>query len=139
MCGRFVLYSSFETIARVFGLLDRDALPAPSYNIAPGREIAIIVNRGGRKRLEACRWGFVPAWGKDLREGHKMINARAETVALKPSFREAFLQSRCLVVADGFYEWRNERGKRKPVYVKLRSGSPFGIAGLCNLWTSPEG
>ncbi len=139
MCGRFVLYSSFEIIAQVFGLTTAGALPAPSYNVAPGRDIAIIVNDGGRKRLTACRWGFVPPWAKELNEGYKMINARAESIAEKPSFREAFSRRRCLVVADGFYEWKVEGGKRKPVYVKLRSGGPFGIAGLYNPWMSPDG
>ncbi len=139
MCGRFVLFSTFEVIAQVFGLPAAGALPASSYNITPGRDVAIIVNDGSGRRLTTCRWGFVPPWGRDLAEGHKMINARAETVAEKASFRQAFHFHRCLVVADGFYEWKSEGGKKKPVYVKLRSGRPFGMAGIFNPWTSPEG
>ncbi len=139
MCGRFVLQSAFDVLAQIFNLTVVPAdLPA-GYNIAPGREIAIIVSEGGERRLAACRWGFVPLWAKDLKEGYKMINARAESVAGKPSFRQAFVRHRCLVAADGFYEWKREGGKRSPFYVKLRSGLPFGMAGLYNRWTSPEG
>jgi len=97
------------------------------------------VNEGGKNKLAVCRWGFVPPWGKDLNDGYKMINARAETVAEKPSFRQAFSRHRCLVVADGFYEWKKVGGKKMPVYVHLKNGKPFGMAGLYNLWTSPEG
>jgi putative SOS response-associated peptidase YedK len=81
----------------------------------------------------------VPSWCKELNEGYKMINARAETVAEKPSFREAFRCQRCLVVADGFYEWKHEGGKKRPFYIHRRDGRPFGMAGLYNCWTSPEG
>ncbi len=139
MCGRFELHSALEIIAQVFGLRSAGALPTPSYNITPGRDIAIIVSDGAGRHLTACRWGFLPPWAKDEKEGHKMINARAETVAEKPSFREAFGRHRCLVVADGFYEWKAEGGKRKPVYVRLRSGRPFGMAGLYNQWIQPSG
>jgi putative SOS response-associated peptidase YedK len=139
MCGRFELHSAFEIIAQIFGLAGGvSAFPA-SYNIAPGQDIAIVVNEGGKNKLATCRWGFAPTWAKDLKEGYKMINARAETVAEKPSFRQAFIRHRCLVVADGFYEWKNESGKKTPVYVRMKNGKPFGMAGLYNLWTSPEG
>ena len=139
MCGRFELHSAFEVIAKLFGL-EGTAFAMPlGYNISPGRDIAVIVNDGGGKRLTACHWGFVPPWGKELNEGNKMINARAETVAEKPSFRQAFSYTRCLVVADGFYEWKNEGGKKRPFYFHRRDGTPFGMAGLYNTWTSPEG
>jgi putative SOS response-associated peptidase YedK len=139
MCGRFELHSAFEIIARIFGLSGNIGMVPTGFNIAPGRDIAIIVKVGGKNEIAVCRWGFVPAWGKDLKEGHKMINARAETVAEKPSFCQAFSRHRCLVVADGFYEWKNEGGKRVPFYIHRRDGKPFGMAGLYNLWTSPEG
>jgi putative SOS response-associated peptidase YedK len=139
MCGRFELHSAFEIIAQIFGLAGGVSTVPASYNIAPGQHIAIIVNEGGKNRLATCRWGLVPTWAKDLKEGYKMINARAETVAEKPSFRQSFSRHRCLVVADGFYEWKNEGGKKKPVYVHQKNGKPFGMAGLYNLWTSPEG
>lgn len=139
MCGRFELHSAFEIIARLFGLSGDVRMVPTGYNIAPGKDIAIIVNDGGTNRITLCRWGFVPTWAKDLKEGYKMINARAETVAEKPSFRQAFIRQRCLVVADGFYEWKNEGGKKRPFYIHRKDGKPFGMAGLYNLWTSPEG
>ncbi|NTW60376.1 MAG: SOS response-associated peptidase [Nitrospirae bacterium] len=139
MCGRFELHSAFEIIAQIFGLAGGVSAVPASYNITPGQDIAIITKVGGNNRLSLCHWGFVPSWCKELSEGYKMINARSETVAEKPSFRQAFSRHRCLVVADGFYEWKNEGGKKKPVYVHLKSGMPFGMVGLYNLWTSPEG
>jgi putative SOS response-associated peptidase YedK len=139
MCGRFELHSAFEIIAKLFGLTGESFTMPTGYNIAPGQDIAIIVNEGGQNRLSLCHWGFVPSWCKELNEGYKMINARAETVAEKPSFREAFSKHRCLVVADGFYEWKNEGGKKRPFYIHRRDRQPFGMAGLYNLWTSPEG
>jgi len=139
MCGRFELHSAFAIIAKLFGLTGDSVMMPTGFNIAPGQDIAIIVKVGGKNRLTTCHWGFVPSWGQDLKEGYKMINARAETVAEKPSFRQAFSRGRCLVIADGFYEWKNVGGKKTPVYVRLKSGKPFGMAGLYNLWTSPEG
>jgi putative SOS response-associated peptidase YedK len=139
MCGRFELHSAYEIIAKLFGLTGAGFTMPTGYNIAPGNDIAIIVNENGTNRLATCHWGFVPPWGKDLKEGYKMINARAETVAGKPSFRQAFSRHRCLVVADGFYEWKHEGGKKIPIYVHLKNGKPFGMAGLYNLWTSPAG
>lgn len=139
MCGRFELHSAFEIIAKLFGLTGESFTMPTGYNIAPGQDIAIIVNEGGQNRLSLCHWGFVSSWCKELNEGYKMINARAETVAEKPSFREAFSKHRCLVVADGFYEWKNEGGKKRPFYIHRRDRQPFGMAGLYNLWTSPEG
>jgi len=139
MCGRFELHSAFEIIARLFGLTGAGFTMPTGYNISPGKDIAIIVNEEGKNRLATCHWGFVPSWGKGLKDGYKMINARAETVAEKPSFRQAFSRHRCLVVADGFYEWKSDGGKKKPYYIHRRDGQPFGMAGLYNLWTSPEG
>jgi putative SOS response-associated peptidase YedK len=86
-----------------------------------------------------CRWGFIPPSAKDEKVGYKMINARAETVATVPAFRSAFQNQRCLVVADGFYEWKKEEGRKIPFYIRRKSGKPFGFAGLFNIWTSPEG
>ena len=139
MCGRFELHSAFEIIARLFGLTGGDVAMPAGFNIAPGRDIAIVVNEDGANRLAVCRWGFVPAWGKELNDGYKMINARAETIAEKPSFRQAFSRHRCLVVADGFYEWKSEGGKKRPYYIHRADGKPFGMAGLYNRWTSPDG
>ncbi|MHB8844765.1 MAG: SOS response-associated peptidase [Nitrospirota bacterium] len=139
MCGRFEIHSAFEIIAKLFGLTGGLLTLPVSYNVAPGQDIGIIVNENGQNRLSVCRWGFVPPWCKDLKDGYTMINARAETVAEKPSFRDAFSRTRCLVLADGFYEWKHEGKKKRPFYIHRRDGRPFGMAGLYNCWTSPEG
>ena|SRR5450756_587241 len=108
MCGRFVRVTPIPTIARRFKVKQvASPEPGPSYNIAPTHEI-IIVNNEGVRQLVLCRWGFLPSWAKDPSIGNNMINARAETVADKPAFRYAFKKQRCLVIADGFYEWRKE-------------------------------
>ena len=139
MCGRFELHSAFEIIARLFGLTGGLITVPMGYNIAPGTDIAVITNEGDGNRLGLCRWGFVPSWGKDLKEGYKMINARAETVAEKPSFCRDFSRHRCLVVADGFYEWKKVGAKKVPFYIHRRDGEPFGMVGICNQWVSPQG
>ena len=138
MCGRFVRITPIPVIAKRFKAKQMFADLAPSYNIAPSQEI-VIINDEGVRQLVQCTWGFVPSWAKDPSIGNKMINARSETVSEKPAFRSAFKKKRCLVIADGFYEWRTE-GKRKfPMYIRLKSGEPFGFAGLYNVWTSPDG
>ncbi|MCX5817808.1 MAG: SOS response-associated peptidase [Proteobacteria bacterium] len=138
MCGRFVRTSSIPVITKRFNV-EKLFLPEipPSYNIAPNQEVVIINNNGVAKQLLPCRWGFLPSWAKDMSMG--MINARAETVAEKPFFRYALNKHRCLIAADGFYEWGNKNSKRYPVYIKLKSGEPFGFAGLYNFWESPDG
>ena len=137
MCGRFTLVSPFVAVTERFHASGPPDL-RPRYNIAPGQDILCVIRNGGN-RLEPLRWGLVPFWAKDSSIGNCLINARAETVAEKPSFRNAFTQRRCLVVADGFYEWR-PAGKRKiPVYIFLKSKKPFGLAGLYETWKSPGG
>ena len=139
MCGRFELHSALEIIAQIFSL-GRITVPLrPRYNIAPGQDIPIVLSEGAERALVPSRWGLIPHWAKDEKDGYKMINARAETVAEKPSFRQAFSRHRCLIVADGFYEWKKEGAKKKPVYVRLRSGRPFGFAGIYSDWTAPDG
>ena len=137
MCGRFVMCSPVEDIVKEFNLGDTDFTHDPSYNIAPTQNI-VIIKKNGIKALTNCRWGFLPSWVKDPDAVNQMINARSETVAEKPSFRKAFMNQRCIVVADGFYEWMKEGKKKVPVYIRLKSRKPFGLAGLYNLWTSPE-
>ena len=138
MCGRFVRSSTIKEIAAYFDV-EQPALDLePSYNVAPAQDI-IIINNLGVKQIVKCRWGFVPPWAKDLSEGYNMINARSETVAEKPSFKTAFRKQRCLVIANGFYEWRKEKRRKVPFYVSLKSGKPFGFAGLYTVWISPEG
>lgn len=111
---------------------------APRYNIAPGQEI-LILNDIGMRQFLTCRWGFVPSWARDPSIGNRMINARAETVASKPAFRAAFKRHRCLIIADGFYEWQKRQDKKVPVYIHLKSGKPFGFAGLYSPWASDTG
>lgn len=138
MCGRFVLCSPVADIEIEFHIDNTAFTHDPSYNIAPTQNI-VIIKKNGIKALTNCRWGFLPSWVKDPDAGNQMINARSETVAEKPSFRKAFKNQRCLIVADGFYEWMKEGKKKVPVFIRLKSRKPFGLAGLYNLWTSPEG
>jgi putative SOS response-associated peptidase YedK len=140
MCGRFERSSSVDTIIREFRLNKTSLEMAPSYNIAPSQDILVIrIDHEGIKQLAACRWGFIPSWAKDPSVGFKTINARAETVASRPMFRSAFKIQRCLVVADGFYEWEKREKGKIPFSIHLRSGKPFGLAGLYSTWTSPDG
>jgi putative SOS response-associated peptidase YedK len=110
----------------------------PSYNIPPGQDIAVILD-DSKRRIVMCRWGFIPTWSKDPSIGNRMINARAETVWEKPAFRGVFRKQRCLIAANGFYEWRKDGKVKTPVYIRLKSRNTFGFAGLYNTWKSPEG
>ena len=138
MCGRFVRSSSISMITAEFGVKKASLKIAPSYNIAPTQDI-VIINNEKEKQLIPSNWGFIPSWAKDPSIGHKMINARAETIASKPMFRSAFKKHRCLVIADGFYEWQKTEKRKVPFYIRLRSGRPFGFAGLYSHWNSLEG
>jgi len=140
MCGRFTLITPAETIAEQFQLPEMPSL-APRYNIAPTQPVVAVRQRpeNGGRELAVLQWGLVPFWSKDPKIGSRMINARSETAAEKPAFRAAFRRRRCLVVADGFYEWqRLERGKQ-PFYIHLRDERPFAFAGLWEYWEGPEG
>jgi putative SOS response-associated peptidase YedK len=138
MCGRFVRKSTIEVIAEEFQVKRVSCDLKPSYNIAPGDNLAVIIDDGANYLIQ-LRWGLIPSWAKDPSIGNKMINARAETISEKPSFKTAFRKRRCLIVADGFYEWRKDGRVKTPVYVRLKSERPFGFAGLYDSWTSPEG
>ena len=139
MCGRFAFYSPAEATAALFGAtgsLD----PGPRYNIAPTQDLAAVRGRDGDdgRELVALRWGLVPFWAKDPGIGNRMINARAETVAEKPAYRAAYRHRRCLVLADGFYEWHREGQVKIPWYISLASEEPFAFAGLWERWRSKE-
>jgi len=135
MCGRFAFYSPSEATAALFGV-DGGIAVEPRYNIAPTQLIAAVREDEEQKReLVMLRWGLVPFWAKDPAIGNRMINARAETVAEKPSYRAAFRHRRCVVLADGFYEWRKEGDTKTPYFISLASGEPFGLAGLWEHWT----
>jgi putative SOS response-associated peptidase YedK len=138
MCARFTLHSPAKAIADLFGLIGEPPLQ-PRYNIAPTQPVPIIrilrANPETRQReLVPVRWGLVPSWADDPAIGNRLINARAETVASKPSFREAFRYRRCLVPTDGFYEWKKEGSRKQPVYIRRKDGQPFAFAGLWEEW-----
>lgn len=141
MCGRFVQASPFSIVAETFDIEEGRADLPPRYNIAPEQKVWAVIREAGSpgNRLVLFRWGLVPSWSKDPSIGGRMINARAESVAEKPSFKNAFRNRRCLVVADGFYEWRRTEGTKTPFYIRLASGRPFGLAGLYETWASPAG
>ncbi len=138
MCGRFAFYSPSEATAALFGV-SASITVEPRFNIAPSQYIAGIreTDAAGRE-LAMFRWGLVPFWAKDPAIGNRMINARAETVAEKPSFRAAYRQRRCLVLADGFYEWKKEGAGKVPYFISLANGEPFAFAGLWETWQSKE-
>ena len=134
MCGRFAFYSPSEATAALFGV-DGALVLEPRYNIAPTQFVAAIRNDQEQNReLVMLRWGLVPFWAKDPAIGNRMINARAETVAEKPSYREAFKHRRCVVLADGFYEWHRNGDVKTPYFISLASGEPFALAGLWEDW-----
>ncbi len=140
MCGRFTLTAAPDVVARAFEL---DEVPRlePRFNIAPGQGVATIHrSREGERVLALRRWGLVPRWARDPKIGSRLINARSETVAEKPAFRDAFRRRRCLVPADGFFEWAAaQSGPRQPWYIGLTGHPCFGIAGLYESWEGPEG
>jgi putative SOS response-associated peptidase YedK len=139
MCGRFAQIEPISSIIKTFFIDDVITDLIPSYNIAPGSRILSVVRNNGKRLLVDYQWGLVPHWAKDPSIGHKLINARGESVHQKPSFRSAFKSRRCLIPASGFYEWKKEGKIKLPYYVKLKSGSAFSFAGLHETWTSPSG
>ena len=134
MCGRFVVFSRIEELIEHFPIDVANVNVSPSYNIAPTQEILAIVRHDDRNHLEKLHWGLVPFWAKDTTNGSRMINARSETIAAKPSFRTAFKWRRCLILADGFYEWKGEKGNKQPMFLTLPDGRPFAFAGLWEAW-----
>ncbi len=139
MCGRFTLTVNPDQLQEQFGLSQPPPVElAPRFNIAPSQAVAVVANQPERV-LDLFQWGLIPAWAKDPKIGNKLINARAETLAEKPSFRTALKRRRCLVVADGFYEWKKESASKTPMYIQLKDGRPFAFAGLWEVWQPPEG
>jgi len=140
MCGRYVLLSDLSKIERAFEIQETPSSFSCGNNISPGEKVLAVTWEEGKKKPVILRWGFVPAWSKDLPRGGGFINARAETLTEKASFRQAFYHRRCLIVADGFYEWEKiERGRKKPWFFHLRTGKPFALAGLYETWLTPRG
>lgn len=136
MCGRFVLFASPAMLQAEFELAAPPAGLTPRYNIAPTQSVAVIPNKGERT-IEMFTWGLIPSWAKDPSIGSRMINARAETLAEKPAFRAAFRKRRCLIVANGFYEWKKEGTGKTPMFIRLASQRPFAFAGLWEYWQPP--
>jgi putative SOS response-associated peptidase YedK len=139
MCGRYTLRTPVEKLAEEFGF-DASAVEVPpNYNVAPTQEVAAVLSEGGERRLELLRWGLIPSWADDPGIGSRMINARAETAPDKPSFRRAFRERRCLIPADGFYEWKRTNGAKQPYYIRMKEGRPFAFAGLWESWNDDGG
>jgi putative SOS response-associated peptidase YedK len=140
MCGRYLLTSPVDLLRQLFRFMERPNL-GPRYNIAPSQEVPIVrlSREGARRELIQVRWGLVPYWADDIRIGNRLINARAETIARTPAFREAYERRRCLVPADGFYEWRKEGKQKQPLLIRRKDRVPFAFAGLWERWRQPDG
>ena len=140
MCGRFALTVDPNHLQEAFpwAVIPNDL--NPRYNIAPSQPVAVIPNTGDNV-VSMYKWGLIPSWSKDPSIGDRMINARSESLAEKPSFRNAFRRRRCLILADGFYEWKLSTGAKikQPIYIRLEDGRPFAFAGLWEFWKSPDG
>jgi len=139
MCGRFTLKTPVERLSEKFQFPQIIPLK-PRYNIAPSQSVAVVrrLTDDADRTLAMLRWGLIPTWEKDLTKARKPINAKSETVADLPSFRAAFRQRRCLIPADGFYEWKQEGGRKQPVYIAMKDGEPFAFAGLWEHWEKPD-
>jgi putative SOS response-associated peptidase YedK len=136
MCGRFTITHPNEALAAIFDAVTGNDLPeGPNYNICPTNPVAVVTSDAGRRRLRAMRWGFIPGWYKAPNDGPLIINARADTVAAKPAFREAVRSRRCIVPASGFYEWSTgAKGEKLPWYFTRADGLPMALAGLWQRW-----
>lgn len=133
MCGRYTLTADGETVRTAYGLADAPFDYRPRYNIAPQQDVLVVANGKQGRRAGIMRWGLVPAWAESAADGARMINARSETVAERAAFREAFARRRCLIPADGFYEWRTVGGSKIPMRITLGE-RPFAFAGLWERW-----
>lgn len=140
MCGRFTLTADLKAVSERFGASEPAGpeKPRTRFNIAPTQGV-IVVNNEGRRQLRQMRWGLIPSWAKDAAIGNKLINARAETLAEKPSFSEALRKRRCIIPADGFYEWEKVGKTKQPIRIVLKSREPFALAGLWDVWETSEG
>ncbi len=139
MCGRFSLGTPASVLAAQFDLFEAPPW-TPRYNIAPTQEVLVVVQDPATASRQArrYRWGLIPSWAKDPAIGNQLINAQAETAATKPAFRVAFRKRRCLILADGFFEWKQENRHKQPFHIRMRDGRPFAFAGLWEHWEGPE-
>jgi putative SOS response-associated peptidase YedK len=141
VCGRFALFAPSDQVAAYFGLAEAGvgALP-PRFNLTPGQAVAVVRERDGVRRLDRLKWGLVPFWAKDPSIGHRLINARLDSLTTKPAFREAFALRRCLIVASGFYEWSEPvQGRKQPFFVRAHSEPLLALAGLWERWRGADG
>ncbi|PIQ86027.1 MAG: hypothetical protein COV74_06235 [Candidatus Omnitrophica bacterium CG11_big_fil_rev_8_21_14_0_20_45_26] len=140
MCGRYSLTIDFQTLADEFALSFSEPPRGwrPRYHIAPSQPVPILVSQA-KPNLDIAVWGLIPSWSKDPSIGQRMINARQETLTVKPSFKGLLRSQRCLVLADGFYEWQRKSLRKTPYYIRLKSGRPFAFAGLWSHWVGPDG
>ncbi|MGB2659105.1 MAG: SOS response-associated peptidase, partial [Pseudolabrys sp.] len=138
MCGRYAVTSAPEAIRALFGYPEQPNFP-PRYNIAPTQPIAIVRLVDGKRQFALVRWGLLPSWVKDPKNFTLLINARGESVIDKPAFSAAMKYRRCLIPADGFYEWKAAGTRKQPYYVRANSGQPLAFAGLWETWTGPNG
>jgi putative SOS response-associated peptidase YedK len=139
MCGRYTLTTPVEKLAEEFGFDSSSIQLPPNYNVAPTQGVAAVLEENGQRQLEVLKWGLIPPWADDPQVGSRMINARAETASEKPSFRRAFRERRCLIPADGFYEWKRMNGGKQPYYIHMKEGRPFAFAGLWESWKEDGG
>ncbi|MCH2134808.1 MAG: SOS response-associated peptidase, partial [Phycisphaerales bacterium] len=137
MCGRYLVTAPADLVQEAFRLAGEPELQ-PTWNAAPTQHLPVVRATSSGRQLDLLRWGLVPSWAKDLAIGSRMINARSETAAEKPSFRVALARRRCLVVTDGFYEWKRDGDRKRPFCIRMADDRPFGLAGLWESWTSPE-
>lgn len=138
MCGLYSLTRSPGEIRALFEYADEPDFP-PRPHVAPGQPIAIVRMEDGERRFALVRWGFIPAWAKEVKPGKPLINARGETVLKKPSFRNAMRRRRCLVPADGYYEWSGEEGRKTPWFIQRKDRGLFALAGLWEHWMGADG
>jgi putative SOS response-associated peptidase YedK len=138
MCGRYTLTSAPEALRTLFRYQEQPNFP-PRYNVAPTQPIAIVRLMDGKRHFALVRWGLLPSWVKDPKTFTLLINARGESAAEKPAFRAAMKRRRCLIPADGFYEWQAAGDRKRPFYVRAKSGAPLAFAGLWETWTGPNG
>jgi putative SOS response-associated peptidase YedK len=138
MCGRFVITSPPAALRQVFGYTEQPNFP-PRYNIAPTQPIPVVIIENATHHFRLMRWGLLPAWVKDPRTFTLLINARSETLLEKPAFKNAFKRRRCLIPADGYYEWHTFENRKRPYFIHRRDGAPIGFAGLAETWMGPNG
>ena len=138
MCGRFVITSPPAALRQAFGYIEQPNFP-PRYNIVPTQPVPVVILENGGRHFRLMRWGLIPAWTKDPRKISLMFNARSESVQDRPAFKNAMKRRRCLVPADGYYEWQDAGGRKRPHFIHRRDGSPVGFAALAETWIGPNG